>query len=52
MLEIFTLWSKFKHLRLFEMEPILSKPGAYDLKSFKSMMTTKIEKSHEKLLTT
>lgn len=51
-LEIVSVWSNFKHLRLFEMEPILSKTGAYDLKIFKSMMTSRIEKAHEKLLTT
>lgn len=51
-LEILSVWNKFKSIRLFEMEPIVLKAGAYELKSFKSLMTSKIEKAHERLLTT
>ncbi|KAJ3371980.1 Dynein heavy chain 7, axonemal [Kappamyces sp. JEL0680] len=51
-LEILGVWNKFKSTRLIDIEPIVLKGGSYDLKTFKNQMTSRIEKSHEKLLTT
>ncbi len=51
-LEILNIWTKFKSTRLLEIEPIVLKGSSYDLKTFKNQMASRIEKAHEKLLTT
>ncbi|KAJ3286989.1 Dynein heavy chain 7, axonemal [Borealophlyctis nickersoniae] len=48
---ILELWDKFKDIRLFDMEPIVNKGGSFELRTFKTMLTQKFEKSHEKLMT-
>ncbi|TPX60044.1 hypothetical protein PhCBS80983_g02063 [Powellomyces hirtus] len=49
--EIQELWHRFENLRLFDLESVLVKGGAYELKAFKTMITQRFEKSHEKLMT-
>ncbi|TPX70976.1 hypothetical protein CcCBS67573_g06369 [Chytriomyces confervae] len=51
LLGILKTWSNYKAIRLFDIEPILKKGGAFELRSFKSMMTQKLEKAHEKMMT-
>ncbi|KAI9347975.1 dynein heavy chain and region D6 of dynein motor-domain-containing protein [Zopfochytrium polystomum] len=48
---IFENWHKFRDLRLFEIEPILTKGSAFELRIFKTMMSQKLEKAPEKLMT-
>ncbi|RKO94242.1 dynein heavy chain and region D6 of dynein motor-domain-containing protein [Blyttiomyces helicus] len=45
------MWNRFKDIRLFDMEPILTKGGSFELRLFKTMMTQRFEKAHEKLMT-
>ncbi|KAI8615245.1 dynein heavy chain and region D6 of dynein motor-domain-containing protein [Chytriomyces sp. MP71] len=51
LLGILKTWSNFKNIRLFDIEPILTKGGAFELRLFKTMMTQKLEKAHEKMMT-
>ena len=50
-LGIHEAWNKFKDVRLFDIEAILTKGGSFELRNFKTMMTQKLEKAHEKLMT-
>jgi dynein heavy chain len=50
--ELMQLWDKFKSTRLIEVETILTKNAPFELKTFKSFITQRLEKSHEKILTT
>ncbi|KAJ2994003.1 Dynein heavy chain 7, axonemal [Globomyces sp. JEL0801] len=50
-LELLQVWNKFKNTRLIEIEPIVTKGGSYELKAFKLMILQKLEKAHEKILT-
>ncbi|KAJ3181753.1 Dynein heavy chain 7, axonemal [Geranomyces variabilis] len=50
--EIQELWHRFEGLRLFDIDGILRKTEAYDLKAFKTTILQRFEKSHEKLMTT
>ncbi|KAI8819310.1 dynein heavy chain and region D6 of dynein motor-domain-containing protein [Fimicolochytrium jonesii] len=45
------LWHKFENLRMFDLESVLGKGVAYELKAFKTLMTQRMEKAYEKLLT-
>eukprot|EP00842_Homolaphlyctis_polyrhiza_P003265 jgi/Hompol1/393/HPOL_001324-RA len=51
-LEILDVWSKFKDTRLIEIQPLLTKGAPFELRAFKSAILQRLEKSHEKLLTT
>ncbi|KAI8929016.1 dynein heavy chain, N-terminal region 2-domain-containing protein [Entophlyctis helioformis] len=51
-MEILEVWNRYKDTRLIEIQPILTKGGSFDLRSFKSLISQKLEKAHEKLLTT
>ncbi|KAJ3254160.1 Dynein heavy chain 7, axonemal [Boothiomyces macroporosus] len=50
-LEILFVWNKFKQTRLIEIEPIVTK-GTFELKTFKNVVTQRLEKAGEKLMTT
>jgi hypothetical protein len=50
-LGIFESWNRFKDSRLFDVEAILTKGGSFELRSFKTMMTQRLEKANEKLMT-
>ncbi|KAJ3073863.1 Dynein heavy chain 7, axonemal [Podochytrium sp. JEL0797] len=50
-LGILKTWNSYKDLRLFDIEPILTKGGAFELRTFKTMMTQRLEKAHEKMMT-
>jgi dynein heavy chain len=49
---IFDIWHKFHDMRLFDLESILHKGAPFELRNFKTMLTQKIEKANEKLMTT
>ncbi|KAI9090456.1 dynein heavy chain and region D6 of dynein motor-domain-containing protein [Phlyctochytrium arcticum] len=49
--EIQELWHHFENIRLFDVESILNKGGAFELKAFRVTLLQKFEKSHEKLMT-
>ncbi|KAJ3181585.1 Dynein heavy chain 7, axonemal [Gaertneriomyces sp. JEL0708] len=49
--EMQDLWHMFQNIRLFELDTILGKGAAWELKSFKTTMMTRFEKSHDKLMT-
>ncbi|KAJ3012302.1 Dynein heavy chain 7, axonemal [Thoreauomyces humboldtii] len=49
--EIQQLWHLFENVRLFDLEAIFTKPGAYEIKAFKTAMTQRFEKAHEKIMT-
>ncbi|KAJ3105677.1 Dynein heavy chain 7, axonemal [Phlyctochytrium planicorne] len=51
-LGIFETWHSYKNIRLLDIEPILTKGGSFDLRSFKTTVSQKIEKAHEKIMTT
>ncbi|KAI8853125.1 dynein heavy chain and region D6 of dynein motor-domain-containing protein [Chytridium lagenaria] len=51
-LGIFETWDTFKGMRLFDIEPLLTKGSSFDLRSLKTAISQKIEKAHEKLMTT
>ena len=48
---IVDIWHKFSSMRLFDLDAILLKGSAFELKAFKTMLTMKFEKAHEKLMT-
>ncbi|KAJ3389327.1 Dynein heavy chain 7, axonemal [Entophlyctis sp. JEL0112] len=50
-LGILKTWKGYKDIRLFDVEPILKKGGAFELRTFKTMMLQKLEKAHEKMMT-
>lgn len=50
-LEILFVWNKFKQTRLIEIEPVVTK-GTFELKTFKNVVTQRLEKAGEKLMTT
>lgn len=49
--EIQELWHKFEDMRLFDMESLITKGGAFELKAFRTTLVQKFEKAHEKLMT-
>ncbi|KAJ3227682.1 Dynein heavy chain 7, axonemal [Clydaea vesicula] len=49
---IVDVWYKFHDLRLFDLDAILLKNGSFELRTFKTMVSQKLEKAHEKLMTT
>ncbi|KAH6585966.1 hypothetical protein BASA50_000909 [Batrachochytrium salamandrivorans] len=51
-LEILKVWGRFKDMRLIEMQPLLTKGSAFELRAFKSAILQRLDKAHEKLLTT
>ncbi|OAJ39728.1 hypothetical protein BDEG_23556 [Batrachochytrium dendrobatidis JEL423] len=51
-LEILNVWGNFKDMRLIEMQSLLTRGVAMELRAFKSAISQKLDKSHEKLLTT
>lgn len=50
-LAVLQSWEEFKETRLFEMDLFLSKGSAYELRSFKSLMLQRFDKSVERLMT-
>ncbi|KAJ3217583.1 Dynein heavy chain 7, axonemal [Dinochytrium kinnereticum] len=50
-LGIFETWHSFKSMRLFDIEPFLTKGASFDLRSLKTAISQKIEKAHEKIMT-
>nr|KAJ3423148.1 Dynein heavy chain 7, axonemal [Polyrhizophydium stewartii] len=50
--EILDVWNRFKDTRLIEVQPFFAKGGSFELRAFKSAVSQKLEKAHEKLLTT
>ncbi|TPX68902.1 hypothetical protein SpCBS45565_g02819 [Spizellomyces sp. 'palustris'] len=49
--EIQDLWHNFEDIRLFDMDAIFSKGGAFELRAFKTTLSHRFEKAHEKLMT-
>jgi hypothetical protein len=45
------VWHEYSDTRLFDIEPVLTKGGAFELKTFKTMLSQKFEKAHEKIMT-
>lgn len=49
-LGVLNLWHQFSGIRLIDFEGIVSKGSAFELKSFKSMVLQRFEKTYEKLM--
>jgi hypothetical protein len=42
---------RFQDIRLFEMDAVLLKGSSFELRSFKTLMSQRLEKAHEKIMT-
>ncbi|KAI9203090.1 dynein heavy chain and region D6 of dynein motor-domain-containing protein [Polychytrium aggregatum] len=50
-LAIHDLWHKFSDIRLFDLEPLVTKSSSFELRIFRTTLLQRFEKAHEKLMT-